>query len=467
MRRPIAIAVGLLMAAVFWAAPAKADSTVVVRGLDFPEGSTTGLSITGCAGIFDRAAEPIATYLSRSPDAPAGTRSLKYDLGGGNAVGSQHQVGSMAATTVAGLSLHAAEGASGVAYAGYIAPADWTTGLIWIGRAGLEEAPGGWRPVEATGLTYTWTQYDLSTWQAVAAAEAPSAVPEFLAAHGGDGPGFYAVGFGCDGRPFKIDALRLGSAGDVTTYDLEGFTSTTTITGSATRIVAGDSVTLEGSLRDNRGKPLPHGLLVLEEQEYGAHGFTQVDGATEPVGDGDPRVTVQPDTRTVYRWRFVGTWSVDASISATFTVEVGSVVVATVDDSAAGGPLVITGTVTPGGTHLRATLSHLGVDGRSEVATTRVGRDGTFRFEVRDPDPGQYVVSVPAGDGNLPGESAVLVVAAPPEPTQTPEPTQSPEPSQPPDSGTSTPSPEGSPTASVTPSGTGTPTGSARATPTP
>lgn len=466
MRRRIAIAVGLLLAAVFWAAPAKADSTVVVRGLGFPEGSRSGLSITGCAGIFDRAAEPIATYLSRSPDAPAGARSLKYDLAGGNAVGSQHQVASMAATTVAGLSVHAAEGASGVAYVGYIAPADWATSLIWIGRAALDEAPGGWRPVEATGLTYTWTQYDLTTWQAVAAAEAPSAVPEFLAAHGGDGPGFYAVGFGCDGRPFKIDALRIGSPGDVTTYDLEGFTSTTTITGSATRIVAGDSVTLEGSLRDNRGKPLAHGLLVLEEQEYGAHGFTQVDRA--PVGGGDPRVTVQPDTRTVYRWRFVGTWSVDGSISAPFTVEVGSVVVATVDDPGVGGPLVITGSVTPGGTHLPAALSHLGVDGRSEVATTRIGREGTFRFEVRDPEPGQYVVSVPAGDGNLAGESAVLVVPAPPEPTQTPGPTPSPA-QTPTGSATPTPSPEGSPTASVTPSETATPTPSesARATATP
>src|SRR6476646_5654062 len=110
--------------AVVPAGAASADDTVLVRGLGFPADGLTNLSIVGCSGIFDRVPEPIATFLSRSADAPAGTRSLKYDLGGGNAVGSQHRFTSLAATTVAGLSLAAPDGASGVAYAGYQAPAD-------------------------------------------------------------------------------------------------------------------------------------------------------------------------------------------------------------------------------------------------------------------------------------------------------------------------------------------------------
>jgi hypothetical protein len=42
----------------------------------------------------------------------------------------------------------------------------------------------------------------------------------FTDAHG-DGPG-YLAGSGCDGEDFSIDALRYGSRGAVTTYDLEG-----------------------------------------------------------------------------------------------------------------------------------------------------------------------------------------------------------------------------------------------------
>ena len=153
--------------------------------------------------------------------------------------------------------MYAPNGTAGVAYAGYMAPADWSTNLVWVGRSSLTVGAGGWQQVDATGLTYTWTQYDLSTMRPVTDAEAdPATVPAFLAAHGGDGPGFYATGFGCDGQPFKIDALRYGTAGAVTTYDLEGFTSTTGITGSATSITAGESVTLGGTVRDG-ARPLP------------------------------------------------------------------------------------------------------------------------------------------------------------------------------------------------------------------
>ncbi|MCW2842781.1 MAG: hypothetical protein JWN22_697 [Nocardioides sp.] len=313
-------ATGVAMAAVLTAAPASADDTVVVRGLDFPAGLTS-LSITGCPGLFDRVAEPVSTYLSKSADAPAGTRSLKYDLAGGNAVGSEHAVASMTSTSAAGLSVFAPDGATGVAYAGYRAPADWAGSLVWVGRAELRAAAGGWQQVDATGLTYTWTQYDMATQQAVATSEEPLTVPAFAAAHGGDGPGFWTVGFGCDGNPFKIDALRVGTPGDVTTYDLEGFTSTTTIGGSRASVTAGDGVTLTGTLRDGRGQPLPHGLLVLEAQADG-QGFRPVEGGATRVGGDDPTVTVEPSVRTTYRWRFAGTWSVDGSVSPTFTVDV-------------------------------------------------------------------------------------------------------------------------------------------------
>ena len=236
MRRAVIVIAGGVAAAVLQAAPASADTTVVVRGLGFPSAGLTGLAITGCPGLFDRVAEPVTSYLSRG-DSPIGTRSLKYDLAGGNAVGSQQAVASMTGTSVAGLSVRAPGGTSGVAYAGYQPPADWGTSRMWVGRADLSAAPGGWQSVDATGLTYTWTRYDLATQQRLPeTADGTATVRAFAAAHGGDGPGFYTVGFGCDGQPFNIDALRSGSPGAVTTYDLEGYTSSTAISGSASTV---------------------------------------------------------------------------------------------------------------------------------------------------------------------------------------------------------------------------------------
>ena len=81
---------GAAVAAALSVSPAHADSQVVVRGLSFPADSATKLSIVGCEGVYNRQPEPIATYLSRG--GPAGTRSFKYDLAGGNAVGSQSSV---------------------------------------------------------------------------------------------------------------------------------------------------------------------------------------------------------------------------------------------------------------------------------------------------------------------------------------------------------------------------------------
>lgn len=417
MRRVFSVAAtAAVMVALTHAAPASADD-VVVRGLGFAVGSPTSLVITGCPGIFDRSAEPVATYLSSRDEAPAGTRSLKYDLAGGNAVGPRYTTSSMAATSVAGLSLFAAGGSSGVAYAGYRAPADAATDLVWVGRAALSQGGGGWRSVDAAGLTYTWTKYDLKTLQRVGAADAPATVPAFLAANGGDGPGFYTVGFGCDGKPFKIDALRFGGSAGVTSYDLEGYTSSTQISGSRNLINAGEEVTLHGVLRDGAGQPLPHGLLILE-QHSGGGAFTPVEGAAVSVTGGDPTVTVKPEAHTEYRWRFAGTSSVDGSISPTFSVSVSTVVSATIDDGgpvadgAAGPTLAVTGAVTPAKPGLKATVWRTTPKQPVAVGAAEIGKDGTYRVEL-PPEADhtwRYFVTVPEAGGNLEGRTQVQQV---------------------------------------------------------
>jgi hypothetical protein len=403
---------GAAVAAALSVSPAHADSQVVVRGLSFPADSATKLSIVGCEGVYDRRPEPIATYLSRG--GPAGTRSFKYDLAGGNAVGSQSSVRSMAATTTAGLTVYAPNGSAGVAYAGYQAPADWSTKRFWVGRAGLTVAANDWQQIDATDLTYTWTQYDLGTMKPVARAGGAATVSAFLAAHGGDGPGFYATGFGCDGQPFKIDSLRSGSAGAVTTYDLEGFTSTAGISGSASTITAGESVTLSGVVRDQWARTLPHGLLVLEEQKTGTHRFVPVEGAAASLDAGDPIVTVQPEANTVYRWSFAGTWSFDGSVSEPFSVDVATAVTATTERLPDSGALVATGSVTPARPGVSATLWRVVKGSQTVVGEAPIADDGSYRIEVPDAPRtfSRYVVTVPAVSSNLAGTSALQTVQA-------------------------------------------------------
>jgi hypothetical protein len=258
------LVVGALAAALAPWGAAHADSTVVVRGLGFAAGSSTNLAVLGCADLYSTGGASPTTYLSPSPGGPAGDRSLKYDLAGGVAVGSQHRVSSLQSTTVAGLSVLAPHGTTGVAYAGYQAAEDAGTDLIWVGRAALSVGAGAWRELRATGLAYTWTRYDLTTRGPVGRSAGTATPADFQAGHGGDGAGFYALGLGCDGNPFKIDALRTGSAGDVTTYDLEGYTTATGISGSATRVAAGDDVTVRGQVSTDMVGPLAQGLLVLE-----------------------------------------------------------------------------------------------------------------------------------------------------------------------------------------------------------
>ena len=403
---------GAAVAAALSVSPAHADSQVVVRGLSFPADSATKLSIVGCEGVYDRRPEPIATYLSRG--GPAGTRSFKYDLAGGNAVGSQSSVRSMAATTTAGLTVYAPNGSAGVAYAGYQAPADWSTKRFWVGRAGVTVGANDWQQIDATDLTYTWTQYDLGTLKPVAQADGAATVPAFLAAHGGDGPGFYATGFGCDGQPFKVDSLRSGSAGAVTTYDLEGFTSTAGISGSASTITAGESVTLSGVVRDQWARTLPHGLLVLEEQKTGTHRFVPVEGAAGSLDAGDPTVMVQPEDNTVYRWSFAGTWSFDGSVSEPFSVDVATAVTANTERLPDSGALVATGSVTPAKPGVSATLWRVVKGAQTVVGEAPIADDGSYRIEVPDAPRtfSRYVVTVPAVSGNLAGTSALQTVQA-------------------------------------------------------
>jgi len=302
------------------AAPSYADDTVTVSGTAFPDPARAALSLVGCADLYQRTDEPLLPTVGRGPGtAPAGTRSLGWDLAGGNAVGALFPTASVLGTTTASLAVDAAGRATGVAYAGYQEPADAGTTLLWLGRSELVTRGGAWQTFDAAARSYTWTKYDMTTRQPVVpATAAPATVPDFAAAHGGDGPGLYSIGFGCDGAPFWMDRLQVGQPGAVTTYDVEALRTAVTITAVSGRGKDGP-VTLEGRLRTDTGDPVPDATMVLERR-VSDRAWEQV--LVADVDHGVARATVPGDERATYRWRFVDRPLAEASTSEPWLVDV-------------------------------------------------------------------------------------------------------------------------------------------------
>lgn len=298
------------------AAPSSGQ-VVVVHGTELPSGGAQ-LSFVGCGSLAARRSEQLRPYVGIGPATPPlGTRSLGYDLAGGDAVGALAWVPRIASAAATSISVYAPDGTTGVAYAGFASPAQLGTGRMWIGRAPLSVPAGDWTTVSTTGLSYTWTQVDVTTGAAVTpSAAAPTGTARtFAAAQHGVGDGFLTLGFGCDGHAFDLDAMRVGA----TTYDFEGLDVSATVSASATSIKAGGSVTLTGSLRDSSGAYVPAGTLTLEARSVGGdwHTVQVVDASSS-----DPSVVVRPDATTEYRFTSPERDLADATSSEPVTVTV-------------------------------------------------------------------------------------------------------------------------------------------------
>ncbi len=303
-------------------APAYADDTVTVQGTAFPDPARAQLSMVGCDDLYQRADEALQPMIGPGPGAaPVGSRSLGFDLAGGNAVGALFTVDSMLSTSTASLAVNAVGRSTGVAYAGYQEPADAGSSMLWLGRSALVTPGGAWQTIEATTRTYTWAKYDMNTRQRLAEGPGvPMTVAGFATARGGDGPGVYTIGFGCDGAPFSMDAMRVGSPGAVTTYDIEGLRTMVTISAHTDDVHEGDEVTITGRLHTQTGDPVPHATMVLEQRRPGAAHWTPV--LVADVGPGGARATVQPESRTLYRWRFVDRPLAEGSTSKPLLLDV-------------------------------------------------------------------------------------------------------------------------------------------------
>ena len=307
-----------MISAILWSSlsPAAADDTVVVPGLAFPT-SATYLTYFGCADLFHRGSVPPQVRIGQAEATPAGLRSFGLQTAGaGTASGPVTLVDSVAATTVAGFSARADLGSTGVAYVWYVSPG-LHRGQVWAGRADLSVGPQ-WQYVDAAAATYNWTLYDAASGNAVEPGGSAT-IAGFTAEHG-DGPGYLLAGLGCDGAEYAIDALRFGSPGAVTTYDLEGITVTTSISASVTG-PSGKRVVFTGASRDIAGVPVG-APLVLQARPVGSAVFHSVSDPVPASPDGAVSVSLVPDRTTTYRWFMPATGYADAGFSPPVTIRV-------------------------------------------------------------------------------------------------------------------------------------------------
>ena len=304
-------------------ASASGDATVTVRGADLADLARTRLNVVGCADVFSRSGQAPRTAIGVVPVAPADRRtpddkrSLALTAAPGDAVGPISYAPSLASTAPPAIFVYGEQPMSGVGYVGYQAPGDVGSSRMWIGRTDLPVPGGAWTDVTLAGAAFTWIQYDMGTRQQVAGPVAATPVAAFTASQGGDGYGFYALGFGCEGREFNTDGWRLPVAGGTTTYEFEGYSATVAGGGDAT-IAPGGSATLSAQLVSDGAAP----RLVLEAKDadgdWGA--------AADQPQPGSTSVSVSPRDTTTYRWKIYSTPMVEAvqgrDQSAPFTITV-------------------------------------------------------------------------------------------------------------------------------------------------
>lgn len=305
----LATAVAACAASVALAHPAQAVGPRVVPGSTTLDDQTS-LTYVPCARFFDAGATAPGLRINRGP-APLGERSFGLAMtGSGTAAGVVHQTMSMGLLGSVSMSVDPERATSGVAYVWYLSP-DLPAGQAWLGRADLAAAPG-WQRVDVSASGFGWQAYDLATRQPQGDMET-APLPDFVRAHG-DGPGYVVAGFGCDGVSFNLDAVTYGPS----SYDLEGFTATTSI--AVEHAQPGKPVTLTGWSERDTGSRLGD-PLVLEQQEPGSTGWKPVGDPLLADADAVVRTTVAPETATYFRWSMADAEYADANVSEPVLVD--------------------------------------------------------------------------------------------------------------------------------------------------
>ena len=313
LRRTMALVASTTTLVTLGSAPALAADTTSTLSGPSTHDPDVFLTYVGCDDLFTSAQAPQSRLNLGPYTAPMGRRSLGLvPAAPGTASGPFSRFDSLAALD-SSVSVASTSGSQGVSYVMSIT-ADNLPGTAWRGRAVLTAAAGSWTTVSTAGTTYDWTLVDLATLAPLG--EPETATTTAFAAEHGDGAGFAVIGFGCDGAPFNLDAVR----GSGSTFDFEGTALATSVGVDRQVVDAEQQVSLTGRVTDPGGRTTGD-PLVLESRAPGGQ-WTSTD--TLVIGDaaGVARVDVTVTETTEFRWHRPESQYADEGWSDAVTVTV-------------------------------------------------------------------------------------------------------------------------------------------------
>ena len=172
-------------------------------------------------------------------------------------------------------------------------------------------------------------------------------------------------------------------------------------------ITAGSSTSVSGMLTSNG---LPAGTLpvALWGFEYAGAWRQLTSATTDP--QGRVTVTVAPQRRTTYQWRFAGDGEHAATLSPTARADVATLVTMQLRSTfiSSGQRAILTGTTTPPRPGVTVNVYSITISGRtSKWFSGRTRDNGSYRLSHRVPTGGKWrlYAAVGAGGGNLGGHS--------------------------------------------------------------
>lgn len=269
---------------------------------------------------------------------------------------------------------------------------------------------GSWTQVNA--LTATFQVFDVQAGQPTGET---TTIPGWNSLGHGDGQASVALadapcafGSGMPPTTINVDAWSFGiGVQPATTYDFEAGTQLAlTMSATSSTITAGRSTTLRTTATLG-SDPAAGRSVDLYAKPAGASTYSLVDSAVTN-SSGVASMTVSPTHNTTYQWRSGDLTSPDK------TVKVRTKVTAKAADATLrpGQTLSVQGLLTPTKPGYTVTLWRTTSSGRSKLATGVDRSDGRYTITKKLTKSGTYkvYVTVPAGDGNVAGKSALVTV---------------------------------------------------------
>ncbi|WP_125037996.1 hypothetical protein [Nocardioides sp. LS1] len=403
--------------------PSPAWAAAPSKRVDGNHFAASGVTIAN-QGCEDPAIEPNPgpkLVLAKGPGrAPAGSRTVGWDVAlSGYGVGPQARVQNPADVTVFRIRVFPEQtNAAGVAVVTYVEPGD---AGIWRGTGGVETIRGAsWHVVGAGTKSFSWRHYTANG--ALDQTAGDSSLKYFVDNHGSGDSAYLGFAFGCDGNDFAVDALEVGTLKSSTTYDFEGFATSTKFendkkTPKKITIIAGKRLPLTAELRKRFEGTGMAGQLKIQSRKLTEKKWGTV--ARPKVGtNGNYDFKVRPFVSSALKLSYAGTTAYEAS-SRLLTILVRPYVSGGFADATVtkGHSFTLRGRILPA-RHAAITLQRWAGTHWVSIKKGSTGNDGRYSIGAVSTKVGRsyWRITVAPGGGNIAGKSPwqKLKTVAPP-----------------------------------------------------